>query len=230
MRINTVGNVTLLSLALLVALVVIPLSTNAQSAAPQATPPPPAAPRPVQFPKPVEKTLANGLRVIVVERHGSPLVAAQLLVTNGAEVDPRELAGLSNMTADLLTKGTEKRNATQIAEAIEALGGSLDSSARWDSSRVGVNVMSAKIGPALEILSDVVRRPTFKEDEIERLRQQTLDDLTVELGQPGSIARYVAARVVFGDTPYGQPLAGTPQSIARIDRKKVVTYHGRCLL
>jgi zinc protease len=227
MRINTVGNVTLLSLALLVALVVIPLSTNAQSAAPQATPPPPAAPRPVQFPKPVEKTLANGLRVIVVERHGSPLVAAQLLVTNGAEVDPPELAGLSNMTADVLTKGTEKRSATQIAEAIEALGGSLDSSARWDSSRVGVNVMSAKIGPALEILSDVVRRPTFKEDEIERLRQQTLDDLTVELGQPGSIARYVAARVVFGDTPYGQPLAGTPQSIARIDRKDVVTYHGR---
>ena len=72
-----------------------------------------------------------------------------------------------------------------------------------------------------------MRRPTFKEDEVERLRQQTLDDLTVELGQPGSIARYVAARVVFGDAPYGQPLAGTPQSIARIDRKDVVTHHGR---
>jgi zinc protease len=131
------------------------------------------------------------------------------------------------MTADLLTKGTEKRSATQIAEAIEALGGALDSSARWDASRVGVNVMSSKIGPALEILADVVRRPTFKDDEIERLRQQTLDDLTVELGEPGSIARYVAARVVFGDAPYGQPLNGTPQSIARIDRNDVVKYHGR---
>jgi zinc protease len=195
--------------------------------APQATPPPPAVPRSATFPKPVEKTLANGLRVIVVERKGSPLVAAQLLIKNGAEVDPPELAGLSNMTASLLTKGTEKRSATQIAEAIETLGGSLDASARWDSSRVGVNVMSSKLGPALEILSDVVRRPTFKEDEVERLRQQTLDDLTVELGQPGSIARYVAARVVFGDAPYGQPLAGTPQSIARVDRKAVVTYHGR---
>jgi zinc protease len=227
MNIDKGGNVALISLALLVVLLIIPLSTRAQSAAPQATPPPPALPRSAQFPKPVEKTLANGLRVIVVERRGSPLVAAQLLVTNGAEVDPPELAGLGNMTANLLTKGTEKRSATQIAEAIEALGGSLDASARWDSSRVGVNVMSAKIGPALEILSDVVRQPTFKEDEVERLRQQTLDDLTVELGQPGSIARYVAARVVFGDAPYGQPLAGTPQSIARIDRKDVVTYHGR---
>jgi len=227
MSINKVVKVAGIPIALLLAVLFIPLVTKAQSATPQATPPPPAAPRSAQFPKPVEKTLANGLRVIVVERHGSPLVAAQLLVTNGAEVDQPELAGLGNMTANLLTKGTEKRSATQIAEAIEALGGSLDASARWDSSRIGVNVTSAKIGPALEILSDVVRRPTFKEDEVERLRQQTLDDLTVELGQPGSIARYVASRVVFGDTPYGQPLAGTPQSIARIDRKDVVAYHGR---
>jgi zinc protease len=204
-----------------------PVSVDAQAPAPQATPPPAAAPRSVQLPKPVEKTLPNGLRVIVVERPGTPLVAAQMLVKNGAEVDPPELAGLANMTADLLTKGTEKRSATEIAEAVEALGASLDSSARWDVSRVNLNMMSSKVGPALEILADVVRRPTFKAEEIERLRQQTLDDLTVELGDPGSIARYVASRVIFGDAPYGQPLAGTPQSIARITRDDFVKYHSR---
>ncbi|MFN2493583.1 MAG: M16 family metallopeptidase [Pyrinomonadaceae bacterium] len=202
-----------------------PLAVYGQPPSPQATPPPPAQPRTVQFPKPVERTLTNGLRVIVIERIGTPLVTAQLFIKNGGEVDPPAQAGLSNMLADLITKGTEIRSATQIAEAIEALGGSLYSSGRWDSSRVGVDVMSSKVGPALEILSDVVRRPTFKEDEIERLRQQTLDDLTVELGQPGAIARYVAARVVFGDAPYGQPLSGTPQSIARIGRNDFVKYH-----
>src|SRR4030095_14093218 len=119
---------------------------------PQATPPPPAQPRSVQFPTPVEKTLANGLRVIVVERAGAPLVAGQLLIKNGAEADPAELAGLSNMVADLITKGTEKRSATDIAEAVEALGGSLDSSARWDASRIGVDVMSSKVEPAIDIL------------------------------------------------------------------------------
>src|SRR6266850_1171039 len=193
----------------------------------QATPPPPAPPHSAQFPKPVEKTLANGLRVIVIERAGTPLVTAQLVIRNGGEVDPPELAGLGNMLGDLITKGTEKRSATQIAEAIEALGGSLYSSARWDSTRVGVDVMSSKIGPAVDILADVVRRPTFKEEEIERLRQQTLDDLTVELGEPGSIARYVAARVVFGDAPYGKPLAGTPESIARVAREDFLKYHHR---
>ena len=203
------------------------LSPAVRAQTPQATPPPPAPPRSVQFPKPVEKTLANGLRVIVIERAGTPLVTAQLVIKNGGEVDPPELAGLGNMLADLITKGTEKRSATQIAEAVEALGGSLYSSARWDSTRVGVDVMSSKIGPAVDILADVVRRPTFKDEEIERLRQQTLDDLTVELGQPGSIARYVASRVIFGDAPYGQPLAGTPETIALISRADFLKYHGR---
>jgi zinc protease len=200
---------------------------SGQSPVPQATPPPPAPPRSVRLPKPIEKTLANGLRVVVVQRPGTPLVAAQMLIKNGGEVDPPELAGLSNMTADLLTKGTEKRTATKIAGAIEALGASLDTAARWDASRVNVNVISSKVGPALEIMSDVVLHPTFKEDEIERLKQQTIDDLTVELGDPGSIARYVAARIVFGDAPYGQPLGGTPQSIARITRADFVKYHSQ---
>src|SRR5437867_1049034 len=106
MSINKVVNVALISLALFVVLLVSPRITKAQSATPQATPPPPAQPRSARFAKPVEKTLANGLRVIVVERRGTPLVAAQLLIKNGAEVDPPELAGLSNMTANLLTKGT----------------------------------------------------------------------------------------------------------------------------
>ncbi|HEV7475037.1 MAG TPA: pitrilysin family protein [Pyrinomonadaceae bacterium] len=201
----------------------LPFTVLAQT--PQATPPPPAPPHSVQFPKPVEKTLANGLRVIVIERASTPLVTAQLVIKNGSEVDPPELAGLGNMLGDLITKGTEKRSATQIAEAIEALGGALYSSSSWDSTRIGVDVISSKVDPAIAILADVVRRPTFKEEEIERLRQQTLDDLTVDLGEPGSIARYVAARIIFGDAAYGQPLTGTPETIARIDRNDFLKHH-----
>src|SRR4030095_4983540 len=83
------------------------LSTLSFAQPPQATPPPPAAPRSASFPKPSEQTLPNGLRVIVIERHESPLVSAQLLIKNGGEVDPPELAGLADMTADLITKGTQ---------------------------------------------------------------------------------------------------------------------------
>jgi len=216
-----------LSVALCAMLCVICVQTDLRAQTPQATPPPPAPPRGATFPKPVEQTLPNGLRVIVITRTESPLIAAQLLIQNGGEVDPPELAGLADMTANLLTKGTQTRDATQIAQQIESLGGSLDSGARWDSSYATVGVMSSKIPQAMEILADVVRRPTFKSEEVERLRQQYLDNFTLALGDPGSIARFVAARVVFGDSPYGHPISGTAESLTRITAADITKMHSR---
>lgn len=213
----------------IVALLVLCLSFRAgagvQAQTPQATPPPPAPPRSLQIPTPTEKTLANGLRVIVIERANVPLVSAQLLIKNGAEVDPARLSGLAHLTASLLSRGTRSRTATQIAEAIEALGGSQSSEATWDASTASVGVMSSKIDPAMEILADVVRHPTFRNDEIERLQQQYIDYLNVQLGEPGAIASFVASRVLFGDAPYGHPLGGTPDSLRRIKRSDVVRLH-----
>jgi zinc protease len=203
------------------------LSTFVVAQTPQATPPPPAPPRSGTFPKPVEQTLPNGLRVIVIERRESPLISVQLLVKNGGEADPAELAGLADMTANLLTKGTQSRDAARIAEEMESLGGSLDSGARWDASFANVGVMSSKIQQAMEILADVVRRPTFKSEEVERLRQQNLDNVTLSLGDPGSIARFVAARVVFGDSPYGHPVGGTAESLTRITAADISKLHSR---
>ena len=216
---------TFITIAFAAMLAAVSVTATAQEPSAQATPPPPAAPRNVPIPKPVERTLANGLRVVVVERSNMPLVSAQLVIRNGGEVDPPQLAGLADMTASLLTKGTQTRTAPQIAEAIEALGGSIESGARWDAATAGIGVQSSRINNAMEILADVVRRPTFKDEEVERLRAQYLDDLTVALGQPGSIARFVASRVVFGDTPYGHPLSGTPESIAKIKREDIVRMH-----
>src|SRR5437879_8863709 len=177
------------------------LASAALAQTPQATPPPPAAPRSVQFPKPVEKTLPNGLRVIVVQRSQMPLVTAQVLIKSGGEVDPSDLAGAADMTASLLTRGTAARSATQIAEAVEALGGSIASGGGWDASTITTSVMSSRIDSAFAILADVVRNPAFKDEEIERSRRQALNNLRVALGTPGSMARFVAARVIFRDAP-----------------------------
>jgi zinc protease len=192
---------------------------------PQATPPPPSAPRSVEFPKPAEKTLPNGLRVIVVQKTQLPLVSAQLLIKSGGEVDPVNLSGAADMTGALLTRGTKTRSATQIAEAIEALGGTINSGAGWDSSIVNTSVMSSRIGPAMEILADVVRNPAFAQEEIDRLRRQYLNNLKVSLGQPGAVARFVAARVVYRDAPYGHPISGTPESLPAIKREDIVQLH-----
>jgi zinc protease len=189
------------------------------------TPPPPSAPRPLSLPKPVEKTLANGLRVIVIERSGVPLVTARLIVKSGAEVDPPQLAGLANMTADLLTKGTSTRTAPQIAEAIESLGGSLESAGLWDNSSVQIEVMSQNFEPALGIMADVVRHPSFTKEEVERQRQQSTDELLVDYSEPGTIAQAAAMRLLYRDAPYGHMLQGTPESIERVTREDAVKLH-----
>lgn len=220
----------LLSVALLFSFGLLASGARAQESGaanpvPQETPPPPAAPRSVAVPKPVERTLKNGLRVIVVENHGTPLVAAQLTIKSGGEVDPAVLSGVADMTGSLLTKGTKTRTAPQIAQEIEALGGQLNSGAGWDASRASVNVVSSKVEPAMTILADVIRNPLFKDEEIERLRQQYLDGLSVGMNNPGTLAAWVAARVVFGDNAYGHSVGGTPESIARIKRDDITSLH-----
>ncbi|HXA16902.1 MAG TPA: pitrilysin family protein [Thermoanaerobaculia bacterium] len=191
----------------------------------ETTPPPPAAPRPIQIPKPVEKTLANGLRVIVVEKKGVPLVSARLLIRNGGEADPANLPGLADTTASLLSKGTATRSAEQIARGVEALGATLDTGASWDESSVDLDVLSLKLPQAMAFMADVVRHPTFKQEEIDRLRQQNIDALAVAMKQPGRLANFVAAHVIFGAGPYGHNLGGTPESLARIKRDDVVAFH-----
>jgi zinc protease len=189
------------------------------------TPPAPAATHALSFPEPKEVKLENGLRVIMVERPRLPLLAAHLLVRSGSEVDPDNLAGVASMTGTLLTMGTEKRTAPEIAREIESLGGSIESGARWDASGATVIVMSDKADAALEILSDVVLHPTFKPEEIDRLKNQTLDGLRVALQEPGSLARFVTARVVFGSGEYGHAASGTPETVQAIQRADIVKLY-----
>ncbi|MEY2519706.1 MAG: zinc protease [Verrucomicrobiota bacterium] len=192
------------------------------------TPPSPSAPHEVVFTQPKETKLENGLRVVVVERPGLPLLAAELLVRNGAETDPANLAGTASMTGSLLTKGTETMSAPQIASAIESLGGTIDSGAHWDGARATIVVMSDKAEPALRILSDIVLHPTFKQEEIDRLKNQTLDGLRVAYRQPGSLSQFIMSRVVFGDGPYGHSHSGTMESVQAIKRDDIVKLYQTC--
>src|SRR5438552_7861022 len=132
-------------------------------------PPAPSAPKPVTVPAVQEKKLPNGLTVAVVERKSVPLVTIQLLVKSGASSEDANKAGLANLTAAMLTKGTKTRTATQIAEAVEFLGGSIISGARWISSFVSVTVTSDKIDRAMAILADVILNPAFDQKELDLL-------------------------------------------------------------
>ncbi|HLJ73988.1 MAG TPA: pitrilysin family protein, partial [Thermoanaerobaculia bacterium] len=219
----------LASILLVVAQALLPVQAQTGVSAPQVetAPPPPGPPRQPELPKPVERTLRNGLRVIVVPKHEVPIVDVRLLIETGGEADAPDRAGEADMTASLLTKGTKTRSAEQIAREVEALGATLDSGAMWDASAISLNVMSPNLSRALGYMADVVRNPVFRKDEVERLRAQNLDALQVAMRDPGELARFVAARVLFGSSPYGHNLGGTPESLKRITQIDILAFHKR---
>ena len=220
-RVHPVLRVTLLSLALAFA-------GGAIAASPAdfpITPPAPAPAPKLSVPTPSLQTLANGLRVISVQRDRLPLVTAQLLLRSGGEQDPSDKAGLAALTATLLTKGAAGKTAPQIAAEAEALGGSLDAAAGWDSSGVGITVTTPKLPQALALLADVVRHPDFSADELKRAQTQAIDELRLSLSEPSSLARLAAARAVFGSGAYGHSRGGTPASLAKLTRDDVQALH-----
>ena len=196
-------------------------------AQPFETPPQPGAPRALAIAVPTEATLANGLRVVVAPRRDLPLVTAHLLLLSGSEADPPQCAGLAAMTAALLTKGTKRHDAPALARAAEALGGSLDSGAGWNQSRVSISVTTPMLPAALALVGEAVMQPVFAQAELDRLRAQSLDEMKLSLSQPGTLATLAADRLLFSGTPYGHLASGTPASLPRISRADVQALHRR---
>jgi zinc protease len=190
-------------------------------------PPPIGAQPAAQLPTPAERTLPNGLRVIVAKSTDLPLVAASLTFEAGAASDPQKLAGNANLTASISTSGAAGRSAQEIARQSEALGANLAAASSWESSSISLSVMPDKLPAALAIVADVARAPAFAADELERARKQALDDLDVNYGEPGQVATFATAPVVYAGTSFAHAADGTPSSLKRITREDLAAYHDR---
>ena len=183
--------------------------------------PEPGPARTATIPDVKESKLKSGLTVAVVERHSVPIVTVQLLIKAGASSEGTKKAGLANLTGSLLTKGTKTRTAEQIAEEMEFLGGSIDSGAGWNASSVTMSVTSDKLDRAMAIMADVALNPIFKQEEIDLLRSQKLDELKYNLTQPGFLATYAASRYSFWEHPAG----GSPASLESISRDDIQKFY-----
>ena len=199
----------------------ISLFVSVVNAFPQDVIPAPGPARSVNIPAVQERKLKNGLTVAVIEKKGVPIVTSQLLVRAGASSEPSQKAGLANLTAAMLTKGTTTRTAEQIAEEMEFLGGSIGSGASWNGSSVTASVTSDKLDKAMAIMADVALNPAFKQAELDLLKSQATDELKYNLTQPGFLANYVASRYSFGEHPSG----GTPASIEGLSRSDIQNFY-----
>lgn len=190
---------------------------------------PPAA-GPVQryeFPSFSRRTLAGGLELIAVHLPGLPTVGFDLLVPAGSSWDPADRPGLASLTSGLLDEGTESHSALEIASSIERLGGRLATGTDWNVSSVSMRLLSRDVEEGFDLLTEVARRPTFPEEEVERARRNRLTDLLRRLDRPSTLAMDQLYRSIYGDTTYGRPLVGTPDSIRALDRSDMVEFYGR---
>ena len=188
-------------------------------------PPPPAPVRPFALPTAREVKLGNGLAVLMIEDHRSPMVTIFAGIRVGSADDPAGKPGLAEATADLLTEGAGTRGAQELAREIESMGGRLDTSASDDFTELEATVISENAERMLEIASDVLLRPSFPESEVALYKSNRIQNLTVQRQEPAFLVSEHFNRIVFGAHPYSIS-SPTPESVAALDRKEVASFYG----
>jgi predicted Zn-dependent peptidase len=168
--------------------------------------------------------LNNGIPIYIVENHAQPYVSLQLVIRSGAS-DDGELPGLANFASNLLLSGAGNRNAQQLAEEIDFLGASLDISAGRDETTVHVGVLTKFLSQTLDLMADIVLRPSFPADEVTRERKQSIAALKQSQADPSYLASVQFRREVYGNGPYGTEIDGTEESLKRITREDCVAFH-----
>jgi zinc protease len=192
-----------------------------------ATSPAPARAADAAPPLAHREVLPNGIVLLVAERPAVPIVIVRVFSRAGAAFDPPDRAGLANLTAALVTRGTAKHSGRDLDAAIEFVGGSLEAGAGRDGLACSLSVLVRDLPLGLDLLREVVREPTFPEAELRRKVQQISAAIQRSEENPGAVAERALARAVFPNHPYGTPVEGTRASLARITRDDVVAFHRR---
>src|SRR6266702_1406304 len=190
-------------------------------------PPKPTPLSPARFPPFQEVALPNGLQLVIIEHHEQPVVSVTLSFRAGGSYDPAGKEGLSALVAELLTKGTERRTAEQLAATIEGVGGSLSASSGDDFLTVSADALSDQVDLVFDVLGDVVLHATFPASEVELARTRALSALALELSRPASLASRFFASEVYGRNPYGR--SATRESYTAVTRDDVTAFAGQHL-
>lgn len=157
-----------------------------------------------QLPSPTRVTLPNGMTLLVVYRPNLPIVSMNAVVRAGDVTDPAGKAGLASLTADLLKRGTQRRSAPQIAEAIDGVGGALSTGSGADTASVGCNVLTKDVDLGVDLLSDLLLHAKLDAKELNNLREEEMAGLRSELDDADTVARVALKQAVLSGNPYGQ--------------------------
>ena len=185
--------------------------------------PGPALPPPL--PQVQDLRLANGLRLVLAQRRGWPLVSVNLLLNAGSLLDPPGKAGLAQLYLDVTVHGARRGRATvdagDIAFAAESLGASLETNSGPQAGSLGFTLPTPRLDEGLALLADLARHPTLPASELARSRSQALEAYRLNLADPAALAQLLGRRLYWGDSTAGRQ--ATPASLARVRREDLLT-------
>jgi zinc protease len=174
--------------------------------------------------------LSNGLRLVVREDPRLPLVSMSALFRSGLLAETPKTNGITRLTARVLLKGTKTRTAEQIANQIEAIGGSISSDAGNNSMSVGVHVMKPDLKTGVDLLADVLLNANFPEKAVAREKEVQIAGIKQEEEQLTTVARNILRQALFTDHPYALRSNGSPESVQQLTPKDLLEFRDKYLV
>ena len=175
---------------------------------------------------PVQRTLLpSGLILLVGEEHSLPFVTLQLLIDSGSRRDPSGEEGLASLTARGLLLGTSEHTVNQVNEELDFMGASLNSSSGKDYVTLSLQILKKDLDKGLDLFMEVLTKPTFPEEEINREVEKTLAAIQSEEDQPEEVAEKAFLKALFLNSPYGHPVQGTKESVSKVTREGIVRFY-----
>ena len=169
--------------------------------------------------------LKNGLTVLLLEKHGVPLINVFAIVKTGAAADPAGQEGLASATAGLLRKGTKDRTAQQFAADLDYIGGVFEAEAGSDFTGISTEFLTKDVARGLDLFAGALLHPTFPQDEDDKFLAQALDGVKAAKDDPQSVMIPYFDGYLYGAHPYGRPAAGDELSLKRIQRDAIVKFY-----
>ena len=181
----------------------------------------------LRFPEIQTTTLSNGVDVVLAERQSVPIVDISIQFDAGYAADAGGKLGVASFAMSMLDRGTESRDALEIAAEEERLGANLSAGSNLDASSVTLSALKSELEESIDLMADVLLNPVFDDEEIERLRGQWIADIAQEKAQPVQLALRLLPPAIYGeDHAYGVPFTGTGTegSIASLTRDDLVGF------
>jgi len=186
--------------------------------------PAPKPPSAIELPNIEEYKLANGLQVYAIKTDRLPVVSMQLAVRAGRMHEPRARLGVSEYTADMLVKGTKRRDALALAKAIDFVGGTIAADATFEATLVSCSVLSRNTATCLELLPEMLTQPTFPDAELTKIREQLLGNMRQRLDDAATLASAHVQNLLWGND-HVRGWIDSEQSIGAIRRDDIVAWH-----